>query len=144
MVRLLPNDPNDPQVVTHEVGAWCVMDDLFEDNFPEFPNCDNHTPDQARSEGCAWMEGFADWYAITVFGQTAYRGFELENRHWGDGRPTGDTSRARWPVRCMTSTTVATPRARVCSAAERLACGCCCNRLVPAVPQSACCAASIR
>jgi hypothetical protein len=93
-VRLLPDDPNDPLVVVHELGH-AVMDDAYEDNFPDFPNCQNHRRDTATSAGCAWVEGFADWYAISIYGRTAIIGWELEDRHWGDGWATGDTVEGR-------------------------------------------------
>jgi hypothetical protein len=98
-VHLLANDPNAPTTVVHEIGH-AIMDDVYNDAFPAHPSCSPHTISATTSAGCAWIEGFADWFAVTVY-NTASFGFpggattNLESPSWGNGWGTGDATEGR-------------------------------------------------
>ncbi|WP_228122628.1 hypothetical protein [Saccharothrix syringae] len=86
-VYLRADDPNFRSVVVHELGH-AVMDEVYEDNFPRADNCSPHYLNRASSQGCAWTEGFADWYQAAVYDDPRYiggPGFEvpLETPTWG-------------------------------------------------------------
>jgi hypothetical protein len=84
-VRLLPADPDTAWVVTHELGHG-VMDDVYEDNFPNaeracFPT---HFVNKRSGPICAWTEGFADWYASAVLSLPDIPGRgNIETATWG-------------------------------------------------------------
>ncbi len=49
-------------------AAKAVMDDLFEDGFPDTQNCGPRTQIKLQTtRNCAWVNGFADWVAVQVF-----------------------------------------------------------------------------
>lgn len=80
-----------PTVVVHEV-AHMLMDDLYEDAYPPFPNCSPHDIPDATSTGCAWTEGWAEWYTAMVlqdsrfyYSPTSWR--SLENPTWNYSDP---------------------------------------------------------
>lgn len=98
-VLLLPPDPDTPWVVTHELGHG-VMDDVYEDNFPNaeracFPT---HFVDKRSGPICAWNEGFADWYASAVLNLPDIPGGRgnIETATWGTpGWDDGDAVEGR-------------------------------------------------
>ncbi|MBB4965537.1 hypothetical protein [Saccharothrix violaceirubra] len=89
----------------HEVGHG-VMDDVYDDQYPR-TNCPNPHAIQGQSEpGCAWSEGFAEWYPAQVTGAPTYvfpgggadagRTLNLEDPTWGTtGWDTGDDTEGR-------------------------------------------------
>lgn len=49
-------------------AAKAVMDDLFEDDFPDTQNCGDRTRIRlVTTVNCAWVNGLADWVATQVF-----------------------------------------------------------------------------
>ncbi|MEV1329384.1 hypothetical protein AB0J20_07385 [Micromonospora costi] len=98
-VHLAADDPNAPVTVVHEIGH-AVMDDLYNDSFPSAPNCSPHSITGASSAGCAWTEGWAEWFPATVYNDPFYRwpsgaSLNLENASWGNGWGEGDTTEGR-------------------------------------------------
>jgi hypothetical protein len=93
-VHLRANAPDFRSIVVHELGH-AVMDDVYNDNFPD-ANCpDPHFITGESGVNCAWTEGFPDWYQAAVFNDHEYRGdgftVELENVTWGEqGWSNGD------------------------------------------------------
>lgn len=86
-VHLAADDPNAPTVVIHEIGH-AVMDDVYEDAMPPNPNCSNHPIRGVTSTGCAWTEGFAEWFPAGVLNDPFFRwpdgsSLDLENNTWG-------------------------------------------------------------
>jgi hypothetical protein len=86
-VHLRADDPNFRSIVVHELGH-AVMDEVYNDNFPAAPNCSPHFIQRASSTGCAWTEGFADWYQAAVYNDPQYVGgpnfvVPLETPTWG-------------------------------------------------------------
>jgi hypothetical protein len=76
------------------------MDDVYNDAMPATPNCGAHTVTIATSTGCAWVEGFAHWFAATVYNDPFVRlpggtSFSLEGQRWGDGWGETDASELR-------------------------------------------------
>ena len=72
-VSLLAQDADDRNVVVHEIGH-AVMDDVYDDNTVDPGNqCGDHQLHLRESQECAWVEGFADWYGVAVFGDPVYR-----------------------------------------------------------------------
>ncbi|RKF24201.1 hypothetical protein [Micromonospora globbae] len=98
-VHLAADDPNSPITVVHEIGH-AVMDDLYNDNFPSAPNCNPHSVTGTSSAGCAWTEGWAEWFPATVYNDPFFRwpsgaSVNLENASWGNGWGEGDTTEGR-------------------------------------------------
>jgi hypothetical protein len=97
-VRLLPPDPDTPWVVTHEIGHG-VMDDVYEDNFPQSESvCAVHYVNKHSGPVCAWVEGFADWYASAVLNLPDIPGNRgnIETATWGTpGWDDGDQVEGR-------------------------------------------------
>jgi hypothetical protein len=93
-VWLEPATPDDRTDTVHEYGH-AVMDDLYEDTFPNADNCSPHRMDTRSSQGCAWTEGFANFYPMAIYNQDEYRGWHVEDTstyNTGDdteGRVTG-------------------------------------------------------
>jgi hypothetical protein len=88
-VHLAADDPNAPTLVIHEIGH-AVMDDVYEDDYPPIPNCSPHSIPGISSAGCAWTEGFAEWFPASVLNDPFYRwpdgsSLDLENPTWGSG-----------------------------------------------------------
>jgi hypothetical protein len=71
-VHLAASDPDAPTTVLHEAGH-SIMDDIYEDNYPPFPNCNPHGIPATSSTGCAWTEGFAEWWPASVLNDPFYR-----------------------------------------------------------------------
>ncbi|WP_109506927.1 hypothetical protein [Nocardioides speluncae] len=100
-VHITNDDGRDRWVVTHEVGH-AVMDNIYQDFQPDVgPDCLNHGIWSTETAACAWVEGFADWYAWTVRNNPNWgTAANVENQVWGDRedpnnpnsalRPTGD------------------------------------------------------
>ncbi|MFE0177533.1 hypothetical protein ACFWZ2_35005 [Streptomyces sp. NPDC059002] len=86
--------PDDRTDTVHEYGH-AVMADAYEDNRPATDNCKTHAMDTRSSKGCAWVEGFANFYPMAIFNQDEYRGWHVEDTstyNSGDdteGRVTG-------------------------------------------------------
>ncbi|HTI21118.1 MAG TPA: hypothetical protein VL652_09010 [Kutzneria sp.] len=99
-VHLRANDPNFRSIVVHELGH-AVMDEAYKDNFPAAPNCfPTHFIQAVSSAGCAWTEGFADWYQSAVYADPEYAGdgftVDLETPTWGTPDwANGDTVEGR-------------------------------------------------
>ncbi|TYB98923.1 hypothetical protein FXF53_16515 [Micromonospora sp. WP24] len=98
-VHLAADDPNAPVTVVHEIGH-AVMDDLYNDNFPAAPNCNPHSVTGTSSAGCAWTEGWAEWFPATVYNDPFFRwpsgaSLNLESASWGNGWGEGDTTEGR-------------------------------------------------
>lgn len=75
-VHLAAADPDSPILVVHEVGHG-VMDETYNDAFPSAPNCNPHFIERASSAGCAWTEGWAEWFPASVYNDPFFR--------WPDG-----------------------------------------------------------
>ncbi|MEV5283433.1 hypothetical protein [Streptomyces sp. NPDC052811] len=100
-VYLTGPDPDSRSVVVHETGH-AVMDDVYGDHFPAAPNCSPHYLTSTSSTGCAWTEGFADWYQSAVYHDPEYVDthnkiyLDLENHTWGTANwQDGDTVEGR-------------------------------------------------
>ncbi|HZM76283.1 MAG TPA: hypothetical protein VFC19_11180 [Candidatus Limnocylindrales bacterium] len=49
-------------------AAKAVMDDVFDDDFPDTQDCGDGTKiGKQTTQNCAWVNGFADWVATQVF-----------------------------------------------------------------------------
>lgn len=72
IVYLAADDPNGPIVVAHEIGH-AVMDDVYNEAFPPHPGCAPHFIEAATNANCAWVEGFADWFAVSVYHTATFR-----------------------------------------------------------------------
>jgi hypothetical protein len=81
-IHLAAADPDEPMVVSHEV-THAIMDDVFDDAYPSFPNCSPHWINRVSSDGCAWTEGFAEWVPLMVFGSSNFVGVNMETPTWG-------------------------------------------------------------
>jgi len=98
-VYLTAQDADDRNVVVHELGH-AVMDDVYEDDtFNTGSGCANHQIHVAVSAGCAWSEGFGDWFGVAAFGDPVYRDtvdqnqeLNLDTATWGSTR--GDSGAA--------------------------------------------------
>ncbi|MFF1299541.1 MULTISPECIES: hypothetical protein [unclassified Streptomyces] len=78
-VRLEPATPDDRTDAVHEYGH-AVMDDIYDDDFwPNTENCSPHQMNQTSSVGCAWSEGFANFYPMAIYNEPLYRGWNVEN-----------------------------------------------------------------
>jgi hypothetical protein len=100
IVHLLADAPNVAMVIAHEIGH-AVMDDVYNDAFPSAPNCFPHPPiDAASTAGCAWTEGFADWFGMAVYHDNFYHFRDgmvrnLDDQGWFDAAARGDTVEMR-------------------------------------------------
>ena len=98
-VHLAADDPNAETTVIHEIGH-AIMDDVYNDAFPSAPSCNPHSIQGASSQGCAWTEGFAEWFPATVLNDPFFRwpsgaSLDLENAGWNNGWSTGDATEGR-------------------------------------------------
>jgi hypothetical protein len=98
-VHLAADDPNARNTVVHEIGH-AIMDDVYSDAFPPAPSCNPHTIQGTTSAGCAWTEGWAEWFPSTVYNDPFFRwpsgaSLDLENQSWGNGWGEGDTTEGR-------------------------------------------------
>jgi hypothetical protein len=53
-------------VLLHEYGHFAMDQAYSNQQFPESPNCQNHTWFLPSSEGCAWVEGWATFFQSAV------------------------------------------------------------------------------
>ena len=94
-VHLLAADPDSEHVVIHE-ATHAVMDDVYNDSFPSFPNCSPHFIQGVSSTGCAWTEGFAEWVPAAVLNDPFFRfiggnndvnleNVDVNSADWSDG-----------------------------------------------------------
>ncbi len=87
-VYLKAADPDSRTTVVHET-AHSIMDDVYDDAYPSTPNCNPHHIKKTSSTGCAWSEGFAEWFPAWIYQDPYFR--------WPDGtslnleKPTWDT-----------------------------------------------------
>ncbi|HYN97900.1 MAG TPA: hypothetical protein VES42_29005 [Pilimelia sp.] len=87
-VHLAAADPDSRHVVVHEAGH-SIMDDVYDDAFISTPNCNPHQIKLTSSQGCAWVEGFAEWFPAWIYQDPFFR--------WPNGasvnleKPTWDT-----------------------------------------------------
>jgi hypothetical protein len=99
-VHLAAADPDSRITVVHEVGHG-VMDETYNDSFPSAPNCNPHTIQGASSAGCAWTEGWAEWFPASVYNDPFFRwpngaSLNLETPTFGTaGWSNGDTVEGR-------------------------------------------------
>jgi hypothetical protein len=99
-VHLAANDPNAPMTVVHEIGH-AIMDDVYNDAYPSAPNCSPHSVPGSSSAGCAWTEGWAEWFPATVYNDPFFRwpsgaSLNLETPTWDTaGWANGDTVEGR-------------------------------------------------
>ena len=75
-VHLTAAAASEKSTVVHEIGH-AVMDDVYEDHVVPTTNCSPHYIALSSSAGCAWSEGFAEWFPAMVFDDPAF--------HFGDG-----------------------------------------------------------
>jgi len=57
---------NDEDVILHEYGH-AVMYEVYENYMPPTPSCSPHWIADQSSEGCAWVEGWANFFPLTIF-----------------------------------------------------------------------------
>jgi hypothetical protein len=98
-VRLLGADPDTPWITVHELGHG-VMDDVYEDNYPNIGSeCDPHSVPGRSGPACAWTEGFADWFAAEVVNDPDIQipgGGNIDTATWGtQGWDNGDQVEGR-------------------------------------------------
>jgi len=98
-VHLAADDPNAAITVVHETGH-AIMDDVYNDAFPPAPSCNPHSIQGATSQGCAWTEGWAEWFPATVYHDPFFRwasgaSLNLETPGWGNGWSNGDATEGR-------------------------------------------------
>ncbi|MFJ2773887.1 hypothetical protein [Streptomyces sp. NPDC087300] len=90
-VRLENGTPDDRTDTVHEYGH-AVMADAYEDDKPETPGCSPHAMNKRSSKGCAWVEGFANFYPMAIFNVDDYRGWRVEDTSSYD---SGDDTEGR-------------------------------------------------
>jgi hypothetical protein len=99
-IHLAADHPDIAMIVVHEIGH-AVMDDVYNDTFPSAPGCDPHPQIAVMSSaGCAWTEGFADWFALAVYHDDSFRfqpgrDYNMETPGWSDGLAIGDAVEGR-------------------------------------------------
>lgn len=98
-VHLAADDPNGAITVVHEIGH-AIMDDVYNDAFPSAPSCNPHSIQGTSSTGCAWTEGWAEWFPATVYNDPFFRwpngaSLDLENASWNNGWGQGDSTEGR-------------------------------------------------
>ncbi|PXF56269.1 MAG: hypothetical protein C4B59_17160, partial [Candidatus Methanogaster sp.] len=62
---------NDPDSIIHEYGH-CVMYKVFGDDYPPNDCSDGHYMNGISEPGCAWVEGWAHFMPLAVFGDKYY------------------------------------------------------------------------
>jgi len=101
VVQLLLATPDAPMEVVHEIGH-ALMDDVYDDAFPSTAGCPLiHPPEQATTATCAWIEGWADYFALATYHTSVFvstgggtRDFEFPS--WGtSGIANGDITQTR-------------------------------------------------
>lgn len=85
----------DKDVILHEYGH-AVMYRVYDSWFPSAPNCSPHYIDTHSSDGCAWVEGWANFFPLAVYNDQYFtdtkQGFEVyfESREPSAPWDTGD------------------------------------------------------
>ena len=98
-VHLAAANPDADHITIHE-GGHALMDAIYEDDYPPFPNCNPHFIFGNSSTGCAWTEGWAEWVPARVLVDPFFRWddgneLNLETPTWNDGNPHGDQAEGR-------------------------------------------------
>lgn len=75
-------------------AAKAVMDDLFEDDFPDTQDCGTQLGKQTTVD-CAWVNGFADWVATQVFADPVLD-FEIDGTVFHENLETPSWDTAGW------------------------------------------------
>ena len=70
-IQLKAGHANDSDVILHEYGH-AVMYRVYGNWMPDTPNCSPHSIDLIASTGCAWVEGWAEFYPLAVFNDKIY------------------------------------------------------------------------
>lgn len=77
-------------------AAKAVMDDLFEDDFPDTQDCGDGTQiGKQTTLNCAWVNGFADWVATQVFADPVLD-FQVGTAVFHENLETPDWDTAGW------------------------------------------------
>lgn len=77
-------------------AAKAVMDDLFEDDFPDTQDCGDGTQiGKQTTLNCAWVNGFADWAATQVFADPVLD-FQVGTAVFHENLETPDWDTAGW------------------------------------------------
>jgi hypothetical protein len=79
-IKIDMSSPYLKEAVLHEYGH-SVMDGLYEDNMPQTESeCSTgHAPGDSIGPGCAWVEGWAEFFSMwVVYGDTVAGTFDLE------------------------------------------------------------------
>ena len=85
----LDDSASDCDVVVHEYGH-AVMYRVYGDELPPYPNCYPHYMCIASSAGCAWIEGWANFFPLAVYDDEYYSNtadgysYNLETRNDGN------------------------------------------------------------
>ena len=76
MVRLSADTPDYRDAVVHEIGHFVMHKAYGTDNYNSIEDCPDagHAPDHITNTGCAWAEGFADWFALAVYNDPVFHG----------------------------------------------------------------------
>ena len=96
-IHLAWQDPDSATTTIHETGH-SVMDDVYDYNYPP-TNCSSpHYITAGADPGCAWSEGFAEWFPSVVLDDPYFRwpdggSLDLENPTLG----LGERGRRRGP-----------------------------------------------
>lgn len=109
-VFILSNHANLPDTVVHELGHAYMYNFMGGNWFwtsgqwGDLIACLQHSPFQESNQLCAWMEGWADFYALVVnndpcrdyaAGSCGTNSVNFETPTWGDNRPEGDQVEGR-------------------------------------------------
>jgi hypothetical protein len=79
-IHLNGGDRYDPDVILHEYGHF-VMSIVFT-RYPDYPNCSPHFWSAATSNGCAWTEGWADFFQGAIQNDAFYDDTENNTIHF--------------------------------------------------------------
>jgi hypothetical protein len=100
-VVLSEDTPDNRSAVVHEIGHF-VMHSAYRDDYNSLEDCPNlsHAPDQTSNVGCAWSEGFADWFAVATYQDPKFRqadgtDVDFEAATYGNGWDVGDKTEGR-------------------------------------------------
>jgi len=78
-VKLSADTPDSRNSVVHEIGHFVMHSAYGTPEFNSIEDCPDlsHAPDRSSNAGCAWSEGFANWFAVAVYQDPVFR--------WPDG-----------------------------------------------------------
>jgi hypothetical protein len=101
-VNLSFDTPDNRSAVVHEIGHFVMNSAYGDTDFNTIEDCLNgsHAPDLNTTKGCAWTEGFADWFSISVYNDpnfTQSNGIPVnfEEPTYGNGWSYGDVLEGR-------------------------------------------------